>query len=275
MVELLIVILIIGVLIALLLPAVQYTRESARRTQCSNNLMQLSFALKNYESTHAVLPPGVVNPTRPVLNVPTGYHYSWIVQILPYIEQTPVFNALNFSVNIYHPSNTTVRHITLKNLLCPSDVVAKVSPDGAIGTNYAGCHNDVEEVIDTTNRGVFYLNSKLAFDDISDGVSNTIFLGERQHDATEWGWASGTPGTLRNAGRAPTGYSRRPAMPTIPGTTVTPANWVGGFGSVHEAGVNFAMGDGTLRLIKRSINMNVYRRLANRADGEIVSAESY
>ena len=83
LIELLVVMAIIAVLIALLLPAVQAAREAARRCQCVNNLVQISIAIQNYESSHEMLPPGVVNPTGPIANTPTGYHMSWITQILP------------------------------------------------------------------------------------------------------------------------------------------------------------------------------------------------
>ena len=87
LVELAVVIGVIALLISLLLPSVQSAREAARRTQCRNNLMQLAIALHNYEMTFEMLPPGSVNETGPIRNTPQGYHHSWIVQILPYIEQ--------------------------------------------------------------------------------------------------------------------------------------------------------------------------------------------
>src|SRR6187551_2927825 len=90
LIELLVVIAIISVLIALLLPAVQAAREAARRVQCVNNLMQLGIALHNYESSHEILPPGVINPTGPILNTPKGYHAGWMLQLLPFIEQRSV-----------------------------------------------------------------------------------------------------------------------------------------------------------------------------------------
>ena len=86
LIELLVVISIIAVLISLLLPAVQSAREAARRAQCLNNLMQLAIALQNYESSHEMFPPGVVSETGPVLDQPTGYHFGWLVRILPYCE---------------------------------------------------------------------------------------------------------------------------------------------------------------------------------------------
>ena len=86
LIELLVVIAIIAILIALLLPAVQQAREAARRTQCRNNLMQVLIGLHNYEIAHEVLPPGCVNPEGPIRNESKGYHVSWIVHILPFLE---------------------------------------------------------------------------------------------------------------------------------------------------------------------------------------------
>ena len=97
LIELLIVVGIIAVLIALLLPAIQAAREQARRAQCVNNLLQLGLALGNYASTHSVLPPGVVNDTGPILNVPHGYHHGWAVQILPFIGQNNVYSHFNYA----------------------------------------------------------------------------------------------------------------------------------------------------------------------------------
>ena len=87
LVELLVVITIIGILIAMLLPAVQAVREAARRAQCLNNLTQLGIALQNYESAHGVLPPGTIDKQGPIHNGPQGYHMSWMVQLLPYVEE--------------------------------------------------------------------------------------------------------------------------------------------------------------------------------------------
>src|SRR5258708_46867 len=121
LIELLVVIAIIAVLIALLLPAVQSAREAARRSQCLNNLMQISLAIKNYEAAHEMLPPGVVNPTGPIKNTPQGYHVSWMVQILPFLEQTAAFKHMDFSVGVYNPNNVTVRAQRINIFHCPSD----------------------------------------------------------------------------------------------------------------------------------------------------------
>src|SRR6516165_6794413 len=95
LIELLVVIAIIAVLISLLLPAVQSAREAARRAQCCNNLMQVGIAVQSYESSHEILPPGVVNETSPVLDVPKGYGFGWMTQVLPYLEMKNVYNHFN------------------------------------------------------------------------------------------------------------------------------------------------------------------------------------
>ena len=129
LIELLVVIAIIAVLIALLLPAVQAAREAARRAQCVNNLMQVGLAIKNYESSHEVLPPGTINPTGPIANTPTGYHHNWIGQILPFLEHRNIKNHMNYDVGVYAAENSTVRSVSLHVLNCPSD--ARVGIGGA------------------------------------------------------------------------------------------------------------------------------------------------
>jgi prepilin-type N-terminal cleavage/methylation domain-containing protein/prepilin-type processing-associated H-X9-DG protein len=263
LIELLVVIAIISVLIALLLPAVQSAREAARRAQCCNNLMQISIAIKNYEAAHETLPPGTINLTSPIVNQPKGYHVSWMIQLLPYLEQRNVFDHWDFSTGVYSPSNSTARGINVKAYLCPSE---NRSGLGTNNNSYAGCHHDVEAPIAIDNNGVFFLNSKVRFEDIQDGTSNTIFVGEKRPSGVELGWASGTRATLRNAGTPVNGM-------LIP----APNNKdpVGGFSSNHPGGSNFAFGDGSVRFLKSSIGPNMLRLLANRADGEMVDDASF
>ena len=214
LIELLVVIAIIAILIALLLPAVQQAREAARRTQCKNNLAQLGLALLNYEHMHEVLPPGVVNPTGPIRSVPEGYHMSWMVQLLPHIEQGQAFRQVDFSKSVYAPENAEVRAMTVSAFFCPSSPDRRVRDDtddavDEVGlpmnptfqiamTTYAACHNSTEDPIDTENTGVMFLNSDIRYEDILDGSSNTIFVGEKFVEPDDLGWASGTRSSLRN-----------------------------------------------------------------------------
>src|SRR4051794_34192924 len=130
--ELLLVIAIISILIALLLPAIQSSREFARRLQCSKNLMQIGLALGNYASANRVFPPGVVNDTGPISSVPQGYHWGWEARILPFLERTTIYNHLNFRLGVYEPQNDTGRAHRTDTYLCPSDGLPGM-------TSYAGC----------------------------------------------------------------------------------------------------------------------------------------
>ena len=279
LIELLVVIAIIAVLIALLLPAVQMAREGARRTQCKNNLMQIILAVQNYEAAHEVLPPGVVNPDGPIKSEPKGYHFSWLAQLLPYLDQSNVQRHLHFAANVYDAANLSARQQMIEVLLCPSDPTyfSTSSTDRLnVGlSNYAGCHHDTEAAIGDDNHGVFFLNSSVRLDKIDDGPSNTIFVGEKVRTQYELGWASGTRATLRNTG-APINSDRdevRPGpRPPQAQQVVDPAH-VGPFGSWHTQGALFAFGDGSIRFLSETIDTVVYQKLGHRADGGLLNYE--
>jgi prepilin-type N-terminal cleavage/methylation domain-containing protein len=216
LVELLVVIAIIGILVALLLPAVQAAREAARRTSCANNLTQLILAVHNYEMAHGVYPPGTIdNAKGPIVNaaLPTSFHHNWLVQILPYLEERNTWNAIDKTVGVYHPKNKAPAGVTLKLVVCPS----VGTWGGGNTTCYAGVHHDLEKPIDAADNGVFFLNSRVTYDDVSDGSSHTLFLGEKLPDAWDLGWMSGTRATLRNTGTPINWLTRAGGLP-MPGT---------------------------------------------------------
>lgn len=277
LIELFIVISVIAVLVALLLPAVQQARESARRTQCRNNLMQIGLALRNYESAHECLPPGSIDPNRPIQNDGKGYNFGWIVQILPQLEQGNLYEQLDFSVSVYDKRNALASSPALPGgiifgsgsvLSCHSD------PGSMSDPNYAGCHHDVEAPIDIDNNGVLFLNSSIRRDDIFDGASNTIFVGEHRRSGDGLGWFSGTRATLRNTGTPINAGNVRPggAMPIPPPPKLTLLE-VGGFSSYHVGGANFVLGDGSVRYINQMIPMSIFTQLGNRADGNLPAGD--
>lgn len=194
-IEMLVVVTVIGILVALLLPAVQACREAARRSKCSHTLRQLIIAVQNYELHHSVLPPGTIDSQRPILSQPSGYHHNWITQILPFVEQNSPYRHVDWTVGVYHSNNLPVRRLELDVLRCPS------SPIGGKGySNYAGVHNDIETPIDIDNNGVFFLNSAIQYQQVIDGSSQTLFIGEKLILIGDLGWMSGTRATLRNTG---------------------------------------------------------------------------
>jgi prepilin-type N-terminal cleavage/methylation domain-containing protein/prepilin-type processing-associated H-X9-DG protein len=286
LVELLVVIAIIGILIALLLPAVQACREAARRIQCKNNLAQLGLAVQNYEAAHGCLPPGVLEPTGPIQSVAQGHHVNWLVHLLPQLELQNAYDRLDFDVGVYDPVNAPVRQWGSKIFVCPSDTPAPLV--GA--TNYAGCHHDVEAPIDSLQNGIFFRNSGVRYRDIRDGSSQTILLGEKLIATADLGWLSGTRASLRNTGSplnassiSATGLLSQigestndwvqPIIPQpgegLPIANVDPSLVVGGFESRHPGVVNFVFVDGSVHNLSTGLGPGVLQQLGHRSDGQL------
>lgn len=261
LIELLVVIAIIAILMSLLLPAVQQAREAARRTQCKNNLMQLSIAIHNYEMAFDCYPPGCVNPTGPILNQAGGYHMGWTVQLLPFMEQAVLFRLVDFDRSIYSDGpNSQVRSASITSLSCPTDWADR-SVNGAGVTNYVGIYNDAEIPIDNNGNGILFLNSSVRYEQITDGSSNTLLLSEKLRGADQFGWATGTRDTLRNV-------SGMNAGNVTPGMIPNPDPQIaGGLSSHHTGGVQAALADGSVRFLSTSMSQSVLDQMANRHDG--------
>ncbi len=268
LVELLVVIAIIGVLVALLLPAVQAAREAARRSSCLNNISQLALAVHNYEFAVEHLPAGVINPEGPIHSEPDGQHVSWLVQITPYVEMGNVHDAFDMEAGAYAPVNSAIRAVPVSLFMCPSFPGAEISEDklAALST-YAGCHHDVEAPIDADNHGLLFLNSGIRYIDIKDGSSQTLLIGEMWPADYELGWVSGTRATLRNTSRV----NQRPPRRGEPELAPPGPLEVGGFGSAHPGTAQMALADGSCRSLYEDVEAEVLRQLGHRADGTLQS----
>jgi prepilin-type N-terminal cleavage/methylation domain-containing protein/prepilin-type processing-associated H-X9-DG protein len=274
LIELLVVIAIIGVLVALLLPAVQAVREAARRVSCLNNMAQLGLAAHNFEFHYEHLPPGVVNPDGPIRSEPQGIHVSWIVQVLPYLEQNALARRFDQEAGAYADKNAVVRAVQIHTLQCPSDGTPFVGEGQSIArSSYAGCHHDAEAPIDKDNHGLLFLNSKIRYADIDDGSAMTLLFGEALTKPDSLGWTSGTRATLRNTG-SPFEQFRHPSELTAPGKVEAEdkvaSTYVGGFGSNHPGGINAGFADGSSRFLSQTISRELLHQIGHRADGEIM-----
>jgi prepilin-type N-terminal cleavage/methylation domain-containing protein/prepilin-type processing-associated H-X9-DG protein len=271
--EVLMVSVIIGILIAVMLPAMIASRAGAKGIQCINNFRQLGLALENYQSCYQVLPPGVVNTVGPIDEQAEGPQIGWIVQLLPNMEQQAVWRTIDTRRPYDDPVNHTAILVHISTILCPADPEFK-SFRGLGVTSYAGCHHDVEAPIDADDHGVLFLNSAIAKADITDGTSFTITVGEKIITPSDSGWMAGTRSTLRNTGTPINAKSEisggRPA-----GSGFDAGQSVVGFSSFHRGGANFAFGDGSVRFVAERIDPRVFRLLGHRADGEPISDGAY
>lgn len=272
---------IITLLLCLIVPAIDQGRRASRRVQCANNYKQLLLGLHHYESQCRTLPPGVVDPTGPIHNRREGLHQGWIAALLPFIDHAELAAAINPTCSIHDQANGTVTATRLGLLICPSDPLL-ARPSGSFvaqpgvpwaGSSYAGCHHDVEAPIDRDNHGVFFLNSSVRSEDVTDGTSLTIFVGEKPSHAGELGWGSGTRATLRNTG-TPLNDPRTFSGDLSGYPDAADALAVGGFASYHPGGANIGFGDGSVRFLRQTIDITVYQRLGHRDDGELISSSA-
>ena len=292
LIELLVVISVIGVLIALLLPAVQAAREAARRTQCVNNLKQLGVALHTYESASRSFPPGYVSNFDASGN-DTGPGWGWAAMLLPQIEQKPLFDAVNLNLPIEDNVNATNRVTRMAPLLCPSDSAPLAwwavtrDPSGAAiqnicqvaAANYVGMYGTSDPGID--GDGIFFRDGNIGIPSITDGTAQTIAAGERAYALGVATWVGSVTGTslfpLTNDG---VGYPRLESAPGMilghaggnlgPGD---PRGEVNQFYSRHPGGVNFLFADGHVAFLKTTMSYQVFRALATRAGGEVISGD--
>jgi len=277
LVELLVVIAIIGILVSLLLPAVQAAREAARRMSCYNNLKQIGLALHNYHDTHKSLPMGWIG-VDPATRQPHALGqpgWGWAARVLPFLEQSNTESLLKGDLPITDPSNLAARSTHLALYRCPSDANSQDFFDitGSMPTvripvaNYVGMAGTQELEnceplpigVQCRTDGIFYHNSSTQFRDITDGLSNTFMVGERNSKIDKSTWVGSIPG-------ADEGFARFLGIADHAPNTV--GAHLDDLSSYHPAGTNFVIADGSVRLITETIDLTVYQALATTRGGE-------
>ena len=294
LVELLVVIAIIGILVALLLPAVQSAREAARRMQCTNNLKQLALAVHNYQTAFNSFPISISPWAEGNSPTPQKNGKGWIVSILPQVEQQALFDqfAPGFVGDMFsgqgiaNPVCKPAMRAKLSFLNCPSEPSARKTSTtqyqwtgtevtltnykGVIGDTRMGGSSSVHQGTEpdchntTGCNGTFYRNNYqdgISIDSFKDGTSNTLLIGEDVPAENNHSTAFYSNGDYASC-HAPLNYFPKPP---------TPDNWwnVISFRSLHTGGANFALGDGSVRFLSDSINYPLYRALSTKAKGEV------
>ena len=306
MVELLVVIAIIGILIALLLPAVQAAREAARRMQCCGNFKQVGIALHSYHAAYNTFPPGVVGvdgntgsgcgPSRS--SSTWGGFWAWGARILPYIEQEQVFEQIDFTQSYYSYTPPMTNQQAGKNIvptyLCPSDPqgpelvsassASSTYPEDVARTNIVGVADSYDWTCASSDGVAHHARPRQlsAADgmmaeldgcrvrDVADGTSHTLMIGEvtGAGPGTNWSqwWSAFGLLDTREGINGPN---------TVPGGGSYVGLYENGFSSFHPGGCHFAFGDGSAHFLNEEIDFRVLSALTTRAGQEPIEAGSY
>jgi prepilin-type N-terminal cleavage/methylation domain-containing protein len=297
LVELLVVIAIIGVLVALLLPAVQAAREAARRMSCSNNLKQIGLAMHMYHDTFGQLPAGWrsydLATGRPDWLGAPGW--GWGAAILPYLEQANLYEGrLQLGLSITAHENEEGRTTYLPTFRCPSDIGDRMfwlaeGHDHDHGHGHAGVLQDHEEHFpilmpranyvgmfgtqemheicehgDCQGNGTFFLNRGVRLADIRDGLSQTLIVGERNSRLSSSTWVGAVPHSEHGPARV-VGVAEFP-----PNSEQSAEHYIHNFSSLHPSGTHFLRGDGSVQLLIETIDQVVYFALCTRDRGDLV-----
>ena len=309
LIELLVVIAIIGVLVSLLLPAVQQAREAARQTQCRNNLKQMGLAFHNYHDAHQTFPPAYLadyaSPAADpaTLDGPPGF--AWGLLLLPYLDQAPLYNAFNTNLPAWHASNATPARTTVPVFLCPSatgndgpfairDQAGDPHSSGAVfgRSNYVANVGQEEPWGQTIGSwhavadGPLYRNSRIRAADVSDGLSNTVFVGEHSSVLSAKTWVGVVPGAWVHptqrfkdlVGTQPDAAATLVQCHSGPAAAElhvihapnAPTCHVCQIYAEHSGGANVLLGDGSTRFISQFIHQPTWAAPNSRAKGEVI-----
>ncbi len=303
LIELLVVIAIIAILIALLLPAVQQAREAARRSSCKNNMKQIGLALHNYHDSFDSLPPGSITMLNSSGTTYSGHGWTWHATILPYIDQAPLYNQIqgpdSSGMGAESGGSTSAKQrlagrTVISVFWCPSqpdassgpqkDLYATSNYNGNMGTLIGSSGDNCYSGGITTAAqmaapggcmnadGVFFISSSVKFRDVTDGLSNTIFVSEVIDSGGDANMLGGGGSDRKHcfSGGADSNPPTEMTEYLIAAESNDPINSYGeeAAGSYHVGGAHFVFGDGRVRFLSENIDMSLYRALSTRAKGE-------
>ncbi|MCH2113397.1 MAG: DUF1559 domain-containing protein [Pirellulales bacterium] len=282
LVELLVVIAIIGILVALLLPAVQAAREAARRSQCSNNLKQIGIGVLNYYANHQRFPAAGKDYPRGCCNSTITAHYSWLHKLLPYIEQQNVFDIVSgLEGSELDNANAELYATPISTYACPTRFGYRTENRLFVPiqrTDYAACNGmarcqDKEGNDRTINTmldmSAIFMHPNLGVvraAHVTDGLSNTLMISEKQIDPDgKSGLGDNEP--YSNAGWDPDILRSAHKLPQQDNEHTLNPNSSYRFGSSHDSGIIAVLADGSVHLISYDINLHVFQNLCRRDDG--------
>jgi prepilin-type N-terminal cleavage/methylation domain-containing protein len=252
LVELLVVIAIIGILIALLLPAVQAAREAARRASCLNNLHQIGVGLHNYHDAHRCFPPGGIEP-RPMW--PAGRQFAWSAFILPFVEQKPVHDEIDFCLAFDAPENAEAAGHVLSMYICPTVPRDSKLVDGRGACDYGGIYGERITSPNNPPKGTMLYNRAIRVAEIRDGTSNTLIVSE------DGGWHDGQWINGRNV------FDQAYAINWEPPEAYMIENEIR---SDHPGGANGLLSDASARFLSETMDLETLAAICTRAGGEVV-----
>jgi prepilin-type N-terminal cleavage/methylation domain-containing protein/prepilin-type processing-associated H-X9-DG protein len=257
LIELLVVVSIIGVLIALLLPAVQASREAARRTSCCNNLRQIGIAAQSYHATIGSFPPGGVEH-RAMINPKTGRRYgasgrqlAWSAFLLPYIEQAALYHQLNMGKAFDATENAEAAANVLPVYVCPSVPEGSCLKQGRGPCQYGGMYGERITSPNSPPKGVMLYDRSISIADIRDGASNTLIVAE-DSDFTDGQWINGL-----NV------FDQAFAINHAP-------SYENDIRSKHPGGANGAFCDGSVHFLAESMDLEILAAICTRSGGEVI-----
>ena len=256
LVELLVVMAILGILMALLLPAVQAAREAARRAACLNNLHQIGVGLHGYHDVHRTFPPGVIELRSLTGNLPPWVvprQLAWSAMILPFIEQGPIHEKIDFTQPFDGPDNAEAAAHVIATYLCPSVPRDSNLIDGRGACDYGGITGTHFQGGNGLVNGVLFNNQPIRIDEITDGTAHTLIVSE------DSAWKDGQWINGENVFDVRTNIVN------------SPPNGDNEIRSKHPGGANGLFGDGSVRFLENEMEQAVLAAVCTRAGGETVT----